>query len=359
MASRLIPISGCGTKGPACFLVNTSRGRIVLDLGYGPQPGLWPDISIVGRVDALLLSHTHADHAGALELRDRLGNPPVYATAIAAALLARGDVEGVLPLNGTTDICGIGVTTGRSGHAPGGVWLHLDVDGGLLYTGDYSVESDVYAYDPPPSARTLILDASYGAYDAPLDACRGALDALLDRGPLLLPVPPAGRAPDIALHVARRNEGLPFVDGAVRAMLKTLVGDCRDCLKPEALDDLETLAERAPLVENAEGAMLVASADASTGTASALVSAWEAAASPAIAFTGYVPPGTPADRLTRASRATIVRWNVHPRLSDNAALVERCGAKVVMPAFGHSKHYPSWRAAFEPADVVFEGPVVL
>jgi glyoxylase-like metal-dependent hydrolase (beta-lactamase superfamily II) len=36
VSARLVPISGCGANGP---------------------------------VDALLLSHTHADHAGALELR--------------------------------------------------------------------------------------------------------------------------------------------------------------------------------------------------------------------------------------------------------------------------------------------------
>ncbi|MDP2707397.1 MAG: hypothetical protein Q8O70_07835, partial [Burkholderiales bacterium] len=68
-------------------------------------------------------------------------------------------------------VLGTRVRTGRNGHAPGGVWLHLDIAGGFIYMGDHSVESLIYAYDPPPAAATLVLDASYGAYDAPLAAC--------------------------------------------------------------------------------------------------------------------------------------------------------------------------------------------
>ena len=358
MSARLVPISGCGGKGPACFLVNTGNARILLDLGYGPIPGLWPDVSKVGAVDALLLSHTHADHAGGLTLRAQLGEPATYATPIAASLLGDANVQGTLPPSGSTDICGLRVTTGRNGHAPGGVWLHLDIDGGLLYTGDYSVESDVYAYDPPPPARTVILDASYGDYDAPVDDCRDAVDALLDAGPVLLPVPAAGRAADIALHVARRGE-LPRLDSEVRALLAKLGGEYRDSVRPDTAEALAGIARDAPPIERPDGAMLAATADASRGAAADLVSAWEHAASPAIVFTGYVPERSPAERLTRSKRASHVRWNVHPRLADNAALVRSTGARIVLPAFGDAKHHAKWKAAFEPATLAYEGPVVL
>jgi len=169
--AKLTAISGVGAKGPACFLVETGRARLMLDLGYGPAPDQWPDVSKVGRVDALLFSHGHRDHAGALKLAQQIGNPPLHATRSVLARLGR---EGTaLPLNGTAEVCGVTVRTGRNGHAPGGVWLHLDVGDGLLYTGDYGVESPIYAYDAPPPAATLVLDGSYGDYSGSMADCLG------------------------------------------------------------------------------------------------------------------------------------------------------------------------------------------
>jgi Cft2 family RNA processing exonuclease len=359
MSSRLIPISGCGTKAPACFLVNTAHARIMLDLGAGAQRGTSPDVSAIGAVDALLLSHSHADHAGALELRSAIGNPGVHASAIVGDLLGPGIDTTPLPLCGSIDVCGIRVTTGRSGHAPGSVWLHLDVDDGLLYTGDYCVESPVYAYDVPPPARTVILDASYGDDDASLTDRIDALERVFDAGPVLLPVPAAGRAADIALHVARSGRGLPHIDDEIRAVLVKLATGYRECVRPGVAAELATIARDAPGIERAEGIMLASAADAASGRAAELVSSWEKADAPAIVFTGYVPPRTPAERLTRTTRASVLRWNVHPRLSDNAALVRACGAKVVIPAFADAKYIWTWRSAFAGAQIAFEGPVIL
>jgi Cft2 family RNA processing exonuclease len=357
--ATLTAISGLGAKGPACFLLEADGARLLLDLGYGPQPGLWPDVSHVGRIDALLLSHGHRDHAGALTLLPRVGDPPVYATEIVRRRLPKDVASFDLPLNGTCEVSGIRVTTGRNGHAPGGVWLHLRVGDGLLYTGDISVESSVYVYDAPPSAGTLLLDASYGPYDTALADALPAFDDIFDAGPVLLPVPPAGRAPDIALHVLRSGRGLPYIDDAVRSALTDLAGDSRECLRPDALSEIASLAKEAPALEGARGVMLAAVADATSGEAARLVASWESDSMPAIVFTGYVPPDTPADRLTRSGRARYVRWNVHPRLADCADLVRRSGARTVLPAFGDARHVDAWRTAFAPARVHLKGAVTV
>lgn len=357
--ARLTPVSGLGAKGPACFLVETGSARLLLDLGYGPQPGLWPDVSRVGAVDALLLSHGHGDHAGGLKLLASVGNPRVHASDIVRRLLPDALRACDLPLTGRTEVCGIAVTTGRNGHAPGGVWLHLDVGGGLLYMGDCSLESALYAYDAPPGADTVILDASYGAYDGALAEALPAFDRVFDAGPVLMPVPAAGRGPEIALQVWRSGRGLPHIDDTLRATMVDLVGGARACVRPDALAELARLADEAPRIEEAQGIMLAAAADATSGRAAALVTQWAGAPAPAIVFTGYLTPGTPAERLTQSGRASYLRWNVHPRLSDNAKLVRETRAKTVLTAFGDARHEGAWRSAFAPARVVLEGEVAL
>lgn len=58
-------------------------------------------------------------------------------------------------------------------------------------------------------------------------------------------------------------------------------------------------------------------------------------------------------------QSSVLRWNVHPRLADNAELVRSTGARVVLPAFADAKDHAIWRAAFAPAHLAYEGPVVL
>src|SRR5215471_7899180 len=143
--ARLIAVSGLGPKEPAAFVVEAAGRRLLLDCGEGAEAGRLPDFEVIGRVDAIVLSHGHKDHAGALRFRDRIGMPRVFATAPVLARLK--DVPGQeIPIGGTADVLGIAIETGRDGHAPGGVWLRLAAGDGLLYMADYSLESPVYVF---------------------------------------------------------------------------------------------------------------------------------------------------------------------------------------------------------------------
>jgi Cft2 family RNA processing exonuclease len=357
--AKLTAVSGVGAKGPACFLVETERARLLLDLGYGPAPDQWPDVSKVGRVDALLLSHGHRDHAGALKLAHQVGNPPLYATASVLAAVRYEAKGSSLPLNGATEVCGIKVRTGRNGHAPGGVWLDLEVGDGLVYMGDHGLESPLYAFDTPPRAGTLVLDGSYGSYADSLDDCIARLDPVFARGAALFPVPVNGRGPEMAYHLAHTRGILPYLGDDLRASLLQMSAEDSASLRSGVAAELARIAREAPPIAAARGMMLAGPGDAAGGVAGELITRWEHEPQPEIVFTGYLAPGTPAQRLTDSRRARYVRWNVHPRLTDNAALVRAVKAHTVIPAFGEARHLDAWRAAFAPARVTLEREIIL
>jgi len=357
-------ISGVGKKAPACFLIEAGGWRFLLDLGEGPPPGALPDVDGIGRVDAVILSHGHRDHVGGLMLLPRLGNPPVYATDIVArglpqAFLPQGTTVQPLPVGGTADVLGIAITTGRNGHAPGGIWLHFAISDGFLYTGDYSTESPLYAYDPPPQpAATALIDCSYADYQKPFAACWEQLASFVARGPLLLPAPPNGRGPEIALELMRHGFRDIFADEATQMALRQLGNGAAISLRAPA-GDIERLAAAVRPIDGARGVMIAGSADGTSGATKKLFAEWEYAAVPAILFTGYVNPTTLAERLTKSGRAQTMRWNVHPLLADTVALVRATQAKTVIPAFCDREKLDALAAALAPARVIMDGPVII
>ncbi len=350
-------ISGVGAKGPACFVVEAAGKRLMLDLGEGPPPGLLPDIEGLGRLDAVVLSHGHKDHIGGLSLLPKIGNPPIYSTEIVARGLPKGVTVRPLPVRGTADVLGIAVETGRNGHAPGGVWLRFDIGGGFLYTGDFSTESILYAYDAPPAAAGVLMDCSYGSYDKPIAECWNNLAQFLERGPLLLPAPANGRGPEIALQLARHGVADIRIDEATQAALRRLCDGEAISVRPGVGNEIERIADAAMLIDSACGVMLATSADGTSGAAARLLAQWEHAAEPTIVFTGYVPPGTPAERLIKSGRAQFIRWNVHPRLSDTIAIAHRVQAKTIIPAFCDRSQLAALTAAFAPARVTMDRTV--
>jgi Cft2 family RNA processing exonuclease len=341
------------------LLVETEGRRLMIDLGYGPQAGLLPDVDEVGSVDALIVSHGHRDHVGGLSLLPKIGNPPVYATEIVAARLSGTRHVRMLPLCGRADVMGVPVATGRNGHAPGGVWLHLPIGGGLLYMGDYATESLLYAFDPPPRAGTVVIDASAGDDDTPLSARIAALAPLFATGRLLLPVPPDGRGPEIALYLARTRCSDLRLDDAMRGAILHCASGGRGSLRDGVAAELPAVAQAAGPIDGPRGVILAASADGTRGESARLIALWETAREPAIVFTGYLTPGTPAERLVAAGRAQSITWNVHPRLSENVALVRAVGAATVVAAFCEPRHLPALSDALAPARVIMDTPVIL
>ncbi|GAB4068756.1 MBL fold metallo-hydrolase [Ancylobacter sonchi] len=355
---RLVALSGWGVKGPACFLLEMAGRRVLLDLGEGPEAGRRPHLGGVPKVDAILVSHGHADHVGALDLASEVGDPPVYATAPVRALGdARLKAARDLPIGGSTVIAGLEIETGPAGHAPGAVWLRIGGPQGLLYTGDYSAESALFPCAPPPPASALVCDASYGDAEEPLD--RQILDLVerARRRPLLLPAPPAGRALEMAL--AFQRAGVPVALCAVtRAVARTLAAHpaaAVPALRDWPAELLETTAELTADSRPA-GAMIVAGAQAERGLSAELTQRFAASGEADIVFTGHVAEGSAAERLLASGQAVLRRWNVHPNRDGLRALVAAVRPSVMLPAFLPHARMGALQTLFPELRIVTDQP---
>lgn len=321
MSARITLLSGLGDKGPAAIVVETNGKRLLLDAGGALHPGepiIWAhDLN----VDAVIISHDHIDHIGGVsQLPATL---PLYCTPLVAKALPKGRTWQPLPERGTCQIDGIKVTTGQAGHSLGGVWIHLDVEGGIFYSGDACFESLLFPFDTPPPARTALLDASYGTYDQPQQACIEAISKHLSR-PLVFPVPESGRALEMALWLADEADaqGLSLaIDPVIRANLKTLLA-------------LPATLRRANADERIEA--LLARPDAGKPTLNLISDRDDTAAmwpDRHLLHTGYLTPSRCAELA--AGDILWQRWNVHLRASHLVVLADQLNAERVVPLFTH------------------------
>jgi glyoxylase-like metal-dependent hydrolase (beta-lactamase superfamily II) len=357
---RLTVVSGIGGKLPACFLVESASGRLLLDLGEGPEPGVFPDLTHVGRVDAIVLSHAHDDHVRGLGLRRAIGSPPVYATAETWNLLDE-DLVGpedrrLLPDKGHCMIQGIELQTGQSGHAPGGIWMRLGVGKGLLYTGDFTTESLLYPFDPPPPAATIIVDASYGDADVPLDRQIDAWLELCHDG-AVFPVPVGGRGPEMAMRLADRGARVPFLGPVLRRQAERIASGGDKTVSPTVRAAMAALLARLPSEPERTGLTICADSDAEEDVPKQLIRRWNGDV-PFI-FTGHVAPGTFGAALLAAGKAKWQRWNVHPRRGDVVGLCRSVGATRVLAAFVDRAATAQLARDLQPAELVWDRQVVL
>ncbi len=327
--TRVTIVSGLNGKTPAAVLVEIRGYRILLDLGMGPTPGELPDVAGIPAPDAIFLSHAHEDHIGGLWLRARWGHPPVYASAATWSRIPFSAVPQQdrrrLAESGKGHIGPLPVITGRSGHAPGGIWLHFPHGQGLTYTGDWSLESRLIPFDYPPAAAILLTDASYGDRDECLASQQQHFLAALERG-AVVPLPAGGRAADVALFLLEK--GLrPRLCPEVREDIRLQRDTADRALRP-LLASL--LAMQPPGTDwPSDQVILCCDASGQRGLAAELMT------QPGFRFifSSHVAPGTPAAALLGAEQATWLPWNVHPRLTQVVMLADLTAARRVVPLF--------------------------
>lgn len=349
-------LGGFGEKGRTSVGIKSGRGRIVLDAGIKVGAGradYYPEIGgSVGDIEALLISHAHEDHVGALSwllsrgYRGRILMTAETCAEAPATLAGYADPEHLksfpfpedrVELFETGQILRIGdliIETGRSGHVVGGTWFAVD-DGSrrAVYSGDVVPDSSVFAMDVMPQCDLLILDASYGADMVSTSARVAAISAWIDThsGGCLLPTPLSGRSLELiaalpgqfAVHTGMRAS-LSAQAGATAALLPGMPELLRARLS-QAVDwmDDDPLPPYPLLADDGMG---------KAGPSSRLLPRADAVGFP-ILLTGHLPAGSPAEFLQSQGRADWIRMPTHPTLSGNLEIWKKAGRPV---AIGHS-----------------------
>jgi hypothetical protein len=346
----LTSVSGLNGKLPAAFVLELHDKRILLDLGEGPEPGVRPDAAKLGHVDAIFLSHAHVDHVGSMDLWESLGSPPVYASAATFRGLAPQGINlpaaacHELPLVGAVDIIGLPFTVGRSGHAIGGLWLHTEDNGGILYMGDWSRETTILAFDAPPNAATVITDVSY--CDRPQTLAE-QIDALALDAPAgaVLPVPPMGRGTELALRLTEAGRDVavcPVVAREIQMLADDHEGHVSEQTREALTRLLPNLADAADA--GSDKLIVVVEAEHKSSILPSLIEQEERH----FILTGHVAANSLGDRLLQQKRASRMPWNVHPPRGCNLWLADAVHAERVLPAFGAISDAPHLAAGLGP-----------
>lgn len=161
-AVEVIPIGGLGEFGMNMMLIACGDTAVLVDAGVMfPEPELFgvdlviPDVSALdtyaGRISALILTHGHEDHIGAVPHILKHVHGPVYATAFTLALLLPkleehgidhdGRLVTVTPRQ-TVTVGPLGIEFLRVTHSiPDAVALAIHTPQGvIIHTGDYKVD---------------------------------------------------------------------------------------------------------------------------------------------------------------------------------------------------------------------------
>ncbi len=245
---RIGGLGGCRQVGRSCFLVQTEESDVLMDAGIDPSaksgsqenyPYLNAPELDLQRLDAVILSHAHMDHAGMIPYLYKMGyDGPLYCTkptrdmmimqtldyiGIAHSESAKAPYDSsdikkavkrtITPDYGdVTDITpDMRLTLKNAGHIVGSSLVHLHIGEGLhniLYTGDYNYDQSEMLRPADTNfqrVETMITESTYGGNDDKQQPRENAQKKFLSKmkqtlnkgGKVLVPVFAVGRSQEI------------------------------------------------------------------------------------------------------------------------------------------------------------------
>lgn len=258
MSLKIRFLGGTREIGRIAIAVKTDKTQVLLDYGvlFDHEPG-FPMHVPPKEVDALVLTHAHLDHSGALPIFHIQGRKPVYGTQVSfdlAELLIADFIHlssyylpfEYVELRSTLRSCvnvnyGEEVTIGDlkmrlldAGHIPGSAQILIEADGKrVLYTGDYNtIETRLLpeAEKDYGELDAVITESTYADEEHP--ERRGLEKEFVERvsdvvekgGTVLVPAFSVGRSQEIACVLAAHHFEHPItVDGMTRKVNRLLM----------------------------------------------------------------------------------------------------------------------------------------
>lgn len=263
--------------GASAVLVDTGTEKIVMDYGtkIRETPTVFP-IPIQGKPDAVIVSHTHLDHAGGIPIFSANGNSvPIYGISVTKPLselllldsikisreegaelpFAKTDVKNTMknfvPIEYRKPfkVHKTEVTAFDAGHIPGSIMTYLDFGKkSLLYTGDFNTNSTRLlkkAEENLPDIDVLITESTYSDRDhqdrkqQEKRLIEIIEDTLSSDGTCFVAGFAVGRIDEILLVLNHFGVDYPiYVDGMAKKAI-TIINQHRDLLKiPGELDKI-------------------------------------------------------------------------------------------------------------------------
>ena len=266
-------LGGANEVGASCTVIEFERCRILVDVGIrmGPEPdSQLPDLTALDGMsmpDAVLLTHAHTDHTGALPALESLLPAGVRTSctpatkaltrvlledavtrqrregeqqaeellypskAVAAALARMAEVPWLIPV----PICGgaLKATWIPAGHILGAAMIYIEGKReSLLITGDVSVANQrtLPNLEVPPWCRpdVMVMESTYGnrqhanRAEQEFELAQDVAETIAAGGKVLIPVFAVGRSQEVllVLNRAMQRKQVPefpvYVDGMVR-----------------------------------------------------------------------------------------------------------------------------------------------